>query len=1444
MSPDIRRNAFIAWLLIIIQFITPVLTLLPAPVRADVDMSADMQGTIHGLNSLIFGEPAGHHDSPPVVSGEGQTVAPVVPLSAGPQGQRAVPDARLIPEPRVSPGLPDLTRPVLGQGRPLKVPSENMLERHVAERSSEPEGTLASGAMQMGSMFSSENRTDAAINYARGVGEGLINQRVNDWLNQFGNAKVSLGSDGQFSGDMLIPLHDTDQNLIFTQLGVRRGQERNTVNLGAGYRTYMDDWMLGENVFYDYDYTGKNRRLGGGAELWRDYLKLGVNGYIRLTNWHQSVLSEMEDYDERPANGFDIRAEGYLPAWPYLGGSLKYEQYFGRGVSVSDSTSPDTLKDNPAVLTAGLSYTPFPLMTLSASRSVGDSNDTRMALDINYRLGVPWYQQVSPDNVDLMRSLAGNKYDFVDRNYNIVMQYRKQELLRIGLPERRRAQAMETITIPLTISKVKYGLKGVDWSVSPELVARGGRYRILTPTEIEVMLPAYIFSGDQKTPQTYQISAMATDNHDNQSNTATMQIDVVPSDNGVTIKSDKNNAKADGQGTDSVLVQVTDKKAGQVVALTADNGAVIAKTVTTDEKGRATAPLTSKVAGLSTVTATLGDSSQTATAHFVADGATAQVKSVLLQGDEVSRVADGSSSFRYAVTVTDANGNPVADQTVTAQADKPDHVTVAADGATNAAGQTTVTLTSTTTAVSDVQVSVRSGSTGTMVDADKKVSFEAGAVSPDKSDFVAAPDHIVADGQAVSTLTLTLRDSNGNAVSGQAATLSAKVAGAGDTQVTGFTEGTAGSYTAGLTGTEAGQATVQAMQGARPASNDKPAVTLTADAGTAQVSALAVTQDGAKADGEDADSVQVQVTDAHDNPVADQAVALTADNGAVIAKTVTTDEKGRATAPLTSKVAGLSTVTATLGDSSQTATAHFVADGATAQVKSVLLQGDEVSRVADGSSSFRYAVTVTDANGNPVADQTVTAQADKPDHVTVAADGATNAAGQTTVTLTSTTTAVSDVQVSVRAGSTGTMVPADKKVSFVAGAVSPDKSDFVAAPDHIVADGQAVSTLTLTLRDSNGNAVSGQAATLSAKVAGAGDTQVTGFTEGTAGSYTAGLTGTEAGQATVQAMQGARPASNDKPAVTLTADAGTAQVKSVLLQGNEVSRVADGNSSFRYAVMVTDANGNPVADQTVTAQADKPDHVTVAADGATNAAGQTTVTLTSTTTAVSDVQVSVRAGSTGTMVDADKKVSFVADVSIKDIAVNGYIFGKDEGFPTTGFKGAMFTIELKNGNASDFNWKADAPWVTVKDGVVSFNDTGTGSKVTITGTPISGEGKIISWDFTLKNWFINNGTTTGTDMDEASFCGSNFYKVPTIQQLNGSERSDGKRGTLGGLWSEWGNLTAFNGSGFVSTNPITDYTGYWTSQYAAATYIVSLSNGKLGTIIGNFSEFMVCRKSM
>ncbi|MCK2182012.1 hypothetical protein MUN35_20210 [Hafnia paralvei] len=74
--------------------------------------------------------------------------------------------------------------------------------------------------------------------------------------------------------------------------------------------------------------------------------------------------------------------------------------------------------------------------------------------------------------------------------------------------------------------------------------------------------------------------------------------------------------------------------------------------------------------------------------------------------------------------------------------------------------------------------------------------------------------------------------------------------------------------------------------------------------------------------------------------------------------------------------------------------------------------------------------------------------------------------------------------------------------------------------------------------------------------------------------------------------------------------------------------------------------------------------------------------------------------------------------------------------PTTGFKGAEFTLELSNASATDYDWKANASWVSVSDGVVSFTGTGTKDKVTITGTPKSG-GTAITYSFTLSSWYCS-----------------------------------------------------------------------------------------------------------
>lgn len=56
---------------------------------------------------------------------------------------------------------------------------------------------------------------------------------------------------------------------------------------------------------------------------------------MRLTNWRSAPELD-NDYEARPANGWDVRAEGWLPAWPHLGGKLVYEQYYGDEVALFD----------------------------------------------------------------------------------------------------------------------------------------------------------------------------------------------------------------------------------------------------------------------------------------------------------------------------------------------------------------------------------------------------------------------------------------------------------------------------------------------------------------------------------------------------------------------------------------------------------------------------------------------------------------------------------------------------------------------------------------------------------------------------------------------------------------------------------------------------------------------------------------------------------------------------------------------------------------------------------------------------------------------------------------------------------------------------------------------------------------------------------------------------
>lgn len=301
------------------------------------------------------------------------------------------------------------------------------------------EKNVASFAANAGTFLSSQPDSDATRNFITGMATAKANQEIQEWLGKYGTARVKLNVDKDFSLkdsslEMLYPIYDTPTNMLFTQGAIHRTDDRTQSNIGFGWRHFSgNDWMAGVNTFIDHDLSRSHTRIGVGAEYWRDYLKLSANGYIRASGWKKSP--DVEDYQERPANGWDIRAEGYLPAWPQLGASLMYEQYYGDEVGLFGK---DKRQKDPHAISAEVTYTPVPLLTLSAGHKQGKSgeNDTRFGLEVNYRIGEPLAKQLDTDSIRERRVLAGSRYDLVERNNNIVLEYRKSEVIRIALPER------------------------------------------------------------------------------------------------------------------------------------------------------------------------------------------------------------------------------------------------------------------------------------------------------------------------------------------------------------------------------------------------------------------------------------------------------------------------------------------------------------------------------------------------------------------------------------------------------------------------------------------------------------------------------------------------------------------------------------------------------------------------------------------------------------------------------------------------------------------------------------------------------------------------------------------------------------------------------------------------------------------------------------------------
>ncbi|TLD73611.1 inverse autotransporter adhesin YeeJ [Escherichia coli] len=407
------------------------------------------------------------------------------------------------------------------QGDELDVPaqvSENNLTPPPGNSSGNLEQQIASTSQQIGSLLAEDMNSEQAANMARGWASSQASGAMTDWLSRFGTARITLGVDEDFSlknsqFDFLHPWYETPDNLFFSQHTLHRTDERTQINNGLGWRHFTPTWMSGINFFFDHDLSRYHSRAGIGAEYWRDYLKLSSNGYLRLTNWRSAPELD-NDYEARPANGWDVRAEGWLPAWPHLGGKLVYEQYYGDEVALFDK---DDRQSNPHAITAGLNYTPFPLMTFSAEQRQGKQgeNDTRFAVDFTWQPGSAMQKQLDPNEVAARRSLAGSRYDLVDRNNNIVLEYRKKELVRLTLTDPVSGKSGEVKSLVSSL-QTKYALKGYNVEATA-LEAAGGKV-VTTGKDILVTLPAYRFTSTPETDNTWPIEVTAEDVKGNLSN--------------------------------------------------------------------------------------------------------------------------------------------------------------------------------------------------------------------------------------------------------------------------------------------------------------------------------------------------------------------------------------------------------------------------------------------------------------------------------------------------------------------------------------------------------------------------------------------------------------------------------------------------------------------------------------------------------------------------------------------------------------------------------------------------------------------------------------------------------------------------------------------------------------------------------------------------------------
>ncbi|QIB19791.1 hypothetical protein G3M73_11585 [Escherichia coli] len=1105
------------------------------------------------------------------------------------------------------------------QGEELDVPATTSQKSHEQQNAVPPangentlENQIASTSQRVGTLLSQDMNSEQASGMARGWASSEASGAMTDWLNNFGTAKISLGVDEDFSlknsqFDFLHPWYDTPDYLLFSQHTLHRTDDRTQINTGLGWRHFTSSWMSGINLFFDHDLSRYHSRAGLGAEYWRDYLKLSSNAYIGLTGWRSAPELD-NDFEARPANGWDLRAEGWLPAWPQLGGKLVYEQYYGDEVALFDKNDRQS---NPHAITAGLNYTPFPLLTLSAEQRQGKQgeNDTRFAVDLTWQPSSSMQKQLNPDEVAGRRSLAGSRYDLIDRNNNIVLEYRKKELIRLSLLDPVKGKSGEIKPLVSSL-QTKYALKGYNIEAAA-LEAAGGKVST-SGKDITVTLPGYRFTNTPETDNTWSIDVTAEDVKGNMSRheqsmvviqaPTLSQKDSLLSVNPLTVAADKKSTTTltvtahDSDGTPVPGLALQTRSEGvQDITLSdwTDNGDGSYIQMLTAGTTSGSVTLTPQINGESAV-------KESIVVNIVPVVSSRDHSSITI--DNVSYYA--GDDIKVRVELKDESNQPVAYQkeelvkAVTVENSKP----------------------GTTIVWHEEQPGVYTANypahkQGTALRAQLSLhnwnaplqshiyNIEANQNKARVATLSATNNDVYADKKTFNTLTINVTDESDNPLINHQVTFKNEKGSAEFVEPPQQNTDGYGVATINMVSQVAEENTISATL--PNGFSQRIIAKFVSDSSTPKFKQLVADPDTIIAGNSQGSTLTAIVTDFHNNPLKDMKVNFVAPGGSQLDNTTaTTDQSGIVRVHLTSSKAGSYSVDASLEVDKNIHQSVTITVVPNREQSVMTLNAGSGSAIANNTNIVTLTASVKDVYGHPLPDEDVkfTLPASMTGNFTLSSETArTDANGDAVVTLRGTKAG----EFTVTATLTRNNTVVYQQVTFIGDTNSAQLQPLTASLNSIVAGNSTGSTLTATILDAYQNPLKDQLVTFQSNDVTLSGTEVT---TNTLGQATVTMTSNIAGQHNVVVSRKAQASDNKTFSLSVLPDESSAKVISIT--GAEKTITVGENITLR--ILVQDAFNNVIAGQRVRLSAQPTTNITIGDTAYTDNNGYAYVNLLST----------------------------------------------------------------------------------------------------------------------------------------------------------------------------------------------------------------------------------------